>query len=86
MPPEPATLRRGRGALSFASPDRWQRASGHGEIARWYQVQIDGSEVSCHDETVSVTSKKQGTSASARSPIDFVSAAGTVLVPQDFIS
>jgi len=52
VPPEPATLRRGRGALSFASPDRWQRASGHGEIARWYQVQIDGSEVSCHDEIV----------------------------------
>ena len=61
-------------------------AKGHGEAARWYQVQIDGSEVSCHDEIVSVTSKKQGTSASACNPIDFVSATGTVQVAQDLIS
>jgi hypothetical protein len=33
-----------------------------------------------------MTSKKQGTSASAGSPIDFVSAAGSVRVPQDLIS
>jgi hypothetical protein len=33
-----------------------------------------------------VASKKQGTSASAGSPIDFVSAAGTVRVQQNFIS
>jgi len=33
-----------------------------------------------------VASKKQGTSASAGSPIDFVSSAGTVRVAQDFIS
>jgi hypothetical protein len=33
-----------------------------------------------------MASKKQGTRASAGSPIDFVSAAGTVKVPQDFIS
>jgi hypothetical protein len=33
-----------------------------------------------------MASKKQGTSASAGSPIDFVSAAGTVRVPQDLIS
>jgi hypothetical protein len=51
-----------------------------------YQVPIDGSEVTCHDEIVSVTSKKQGTSASAGSPIDLVSAAGTVRMPQDLIS
>ena len=39
-----------------------------------------------HDETVQMTSKKQGTSASAGSPIDFVSAAGTVMVQQNSIS
>jgi hypothetical protein len=33
-----------------------------------------------------MTSKKQGTSASAGSPIDFVLAAGSVRVQQDFIS
>jgi hypothetical protein len=33
-----------------------------------------------------MASKKQGTSASAGSPIDFVSAAGFVRVPQDLIS
>ena len=33
-----------------------------------------------------MASKKQGTSASAGSPIDFVSAAGSVQVPQDLIS
>jgi hypothetical protein len=33
-----------------------------------------------------VASKKQGTSASAGSPIDFVSAAGSVQVQQNFIS
>jgi len=33
-----------------------------------------------------VASKKQGTRASARSPIDFVPGEGTVKVPQYFIS
>jgi len=33
-----------------------------------------------------MASKKQGTRASARSPIDSVSAAGTVRVQQDLIS
>jgi len=33
-----------------------------------------------------VASKKQGTSASAGSPIDFVSVAGSVRVAQNFIS
>ena len=33
-----------------------------------------------------MASKKQGTRASAGSPIDFVSAAGTVRVQQDLIS
>jgi hypothetical protein len=33
-----------------------------------------------------MASKKQGTSASAGSPIDFVSAAGSVKVPQDLLS
>jgi hypothetical protein len=39
-----------------------------------------------HDEIVQTASKKQGTRASAGSPIDFVSAAGSVRVPQNFIS
>jgi hypothetical protein len=43
-------------------------AKGHDEAAKWYQVKIDGSEATCHEEIVSVKSKKQGTSASARSP------------------
>ena len=57
-------------------------AKGHGEAARRYQVLIDGRKVSCHDEIVSVKSKKQGASALAGSPIDFVSAAGLVKVPK----
>jgi hypothetical protein len=59
---------------------------GHGETAKWYQVQIDGGEVSCHDEIVLVTSKKQGTSASARQPKDAVSGDETVRVPEYFIN
>ena len=51
-------------------------AKGHDETVKRYQVQIDGSDVSCHDEIVSVKSKKQGApslrsgqaSASARQP------------------
>ena len=61
-------------------------AKGHGETIKWYQVQLDGSEVSCHDEIVSVKSKKQGTSASAGSPIDSVPGDETVKVPQNLIS
>ena len=61
-----------RGAVFFASPVKRQKVSGHGETAKRYQVQIDGSEVTCHDEIVSVKSKKQGPRASADSPIDFV--------------
>ena len=68
MPSEPATLRRGRGDLFFASPVRWNYAPGHGEAAKRYQVQIDGCEVSCHYEIVSVKSKKHSTRASARQP------------------
>ena len=59
---------------------------GHGEIVKRYQVQIDGSEVSCHDEIVSVTSKKQGTSASADSANDAVQVDETVRVPEDLIN
>ena len=40
-------------------------AKGHGEIAKRYQVQIDGSEVRCHDEIVSVRAKNK---APARRP------------------
>jgi hypothetical protein len=39
-----------------------------------------------HDEIVQLASKKQGTRASAGNPIDFVSVAGLVKVPQDLIS
>ena len=56
--------------------------TGHDEAVRWYQVLIDKRAVSCHDETVQMASKKQGTSASAGSPIDFVSAAGLVKMPK----
>jgi len=69
----------------FASPGRWQWASDHDEIAQRYQVQIDGSEVSCHDETVLVTSKKQGASASASQPKDAAQGYETVRVQQYFI-
>ena len=61
-------------------------ATGHGETAKWYQVLIDGSEVSGHDEIVLVPSKKQGASALACNPIDFVLAAETVWVQQNLIS
>ena len=72
--------------MFFASPGRWQRASGHGEAARRYQVLVDGSEVTCHNEIVSVTSKKQGTSASARQPNDTVPGDETVRMPQYLIN
>jgi hypothetical protein len=75
------------GLASFLPvPVNGRVASGHGETVRRYQVPIDGSEVTCHDEIVSVTSKKQGTSALAGNPIDFVSAAGTVRMQQNLIS
>jgi hypothetical protein len=70
----------------FASPGRLLRVSGYGKIAKRYQVQIDGSEVMCHDELVSVKSKKQGASALARQPKDAVPGDETVRVPQDFIN
>jgi hypothetical protein len=53
-------------------------AKGHGETVKRYQLQIDGSKVSCHDQIDSVKSKKQGTRASAANPIDFVSVVGLV--------
>ena len=61
-------------------------AKGYGEVAKWYQVQIDGSEVTCHNEIVSVKSKKQGASASADSANDAVQVDETVRVPQHFIN
>jgi hypothetical protein len=61
-------------------------ANGNGEVVRWYQVQIDGSAVLCHDEIVSVTSKKQGASASASQPKDAVPGDEVVQVPQNFIN
>ena len=59
-------------------PVSGSEAKGQGEIAKRYQVQIDGSEVTCHDEIVSVPSKKQGTCASARQPKDAVPEEETV--------
>ena len=63
-----------------------REAKGQGETGRWYPVQVDGSKASCHDEIVSLTSKKQGTSASADSAIDAVPGDETVWVPQHFIN
>jgi hypothetical protein len=53
-------------------PVSGREANGHGEAAKWYQVQIDGRNVSGHDGTVKMASKKQGTSASADSANDAV--------------
>jgi hypothetical protein len=75
-----------RGAAFFASPGKWQRASGHDKAARRYQVQIDGSEVTCHGEIVLVPSKKQGASASAHKLNHAVPGDETVWVPQYFIN
>ena len=61
-------------------------AKGHDEIGKRYQVPIDGSAVSSHDEIVLVKSKKQGTSASADSANDAVQVDVTVRVPQDLIN
>jgi len=47
-------------------------ANGHDEAVRQYQIQIESSEATCHDEIVSVPSKKQGASASAHKPKDTV--------------
>ena len=70
---EPATLRRGVAVTCFLPVQvDGREAKGQGEAARRYQVQIDGSEVSCYDETVEITSKKQGASASAGQPKDAV--------------
>ena len=75
-----------RGAAFFASPGKRQWASGHSEIGRRYQVQIDGSEAMCYDEIVSVTSKKQGASAMADSANDAVPVDETGRVRQSIIS
>ena len=63
-----------------------REAKGHGETIKRYQVQIDGSEAKCHDEIVLVTSKKQGTCASADSANDAVQVDETVRLPQHFIN
>jgi hypothetical protein len=80
------SCRQRRGAAFFASPGRWLNISCHDKLSWRYQVPVSGREVLCHDETVQMASKKQGINASADSPIDFVSAAGSVRVPQNFIS
>ena len=67
-------------------PIKGCEAKGQDETVKRYQVQIEGSEVTCHDGIVSVTSKKQGTSASADSANDAVPVDETVRVPQDFIN
>ena len=65
--------------------DGWV-AKGHDETFKRYQVQIDGTKVSSHGEIVSVTSKKQGTSASAESANDAVPVDKTARVLQDLIN
>jgi hypothetical protein len=54
-----------RGAAFFASPGRRLWVSGHDDAEKRYQVPIDGSEVSCHEEIVSVRAKNK---APARRP------------------
>ena len=82
---EPATLRRGVAVPSFLPVQvDGGEAKGHGETAKRYQVPIDSSEVTCHDEIVSVQSKKQGASASARQPKDAVPVEETVRVLPNF--
>jgi hypothetical protein len=56
------------------------------ETTYFLQGLIDGSELSRHDEIVSVPSKKQGTSAVARQPKNAVPGDETVRVPQDLIN
>ena len=63
-----------------------REAKGHDEAVKRYQVQIDGSEVTCHDEIVLVKSKKRGTSASADSANDAVPGDETVRVLQNLIN
>jgi hypothetical protein len=60
--------------------------TGHDETVLTVPSPGDGCEFWCHDETVKMASKKQGTRASAGSPIDSVSAGGSVRVQQIFIS
>jgi hypothetical protein len=55
-------------------------------ICKTVPVPVDGSKVLGHDKVVKIVSKKQGSSASACNPIDFVSGAGSVRVAQNFIS
>ena len=50
---------------SYRDPADGCEAKGHGETARRYQVQIDGSEITCHDEIVSLRAKNK---APARRP------------------
>jgi hypothetical protein len=75
---------------SYRDPVDGRKAKGHGETDKRYQVQIDGSQVSCHDEIVSVPSKKQGTIRQlaewARQPKDAVPGDETVRVLQYFIN
>ena len=54
--------------MFFASPGRVQKVSGHGEGVKRYQIQIDGSEVTCHDEIVSVRAKNKAPARGPASP------------------
>jgi hypothetical protein len=56
------------------------------KLSRWYQVPISGRDVSCHEKTVKMASKKLSTSASARQPKDAVPRNETVRVQQYFIN
>ena len=63
------------------SPGRWTRVFVHDEVSRWLSPGR-GAGVSCHDEVHWWRCKNHDTCALASSPIDFVSVAGVVMVPE----
>jgi hypothetical protein len=51
-------------------------------VSRAGKVPVSGQDLSRHDKVVKMASKNHDNSASARNPIDFVSAAGLVMEHQ----
>ena len=61
-------------------PVSGSEAKGHCEAAKQYQVQIDDSEVLCHNEIVSVPSKKRAPARRPAAHVDFAPGDETVEV------